>query len=82
MEQRKSQFGANMTMKRKAPMPEQVRQMFSDDFEPKMVDKFGNKADWNPELVRCWDLFKLAALQATVPEVNFYNESNEREDDL
>ena len=82
MEQKKSQINANMIIQHETPMPEKVRKMLGDEFEPRMIQVFGAKENWNKDLTNYWEMFKLAALQSTVPEVSFYNESSEREDDL
>lgn len=61
----------------------EVRNMLNR-FEQEMSDEkvFGPKEGWDEALRNGWDMYRMAALLASTPEIEFYNESCEREDDL
>ena len=76
---KKSQINHDMIPDNR-PLPERVHQMFKKEFEPQMVKAFGPKEKWDESLKKYWEMSKLAALQASMGKVEFYNESNEKDD--
>lgn len=79
MEEKKSQINREMIPNNR-PFPDAVRELLNEELEPKLIKLFNMKNGWSQNLNNYWEMFKLAALQESVGEIEFYNESNEKDD--